>query len=210
MQKASMMETDWTRLYIVRHGETQWNAEGRWQGWLDSSLTPKGQQQARHAAALLKDVHPQALYCSDAGRARQTAAIIGEAVGLTPIPEAALRERFYGDYEGLTSNEIDERFPGTRYEAGRDRRDTWRPIAGETLVEVSARVIAGLRLLAEQHPGETIIAVTHAGVLRVLDALVTHQSLDDIWDRVPGNCAIFVLEINPGGDLRLVQHFAEL
>lgn len=201
------LENNWTTLYVVRHGETQWNADGRWQGWQDSDLTPLGRQQAAGAGEKLKGRGIGTIYCSDAGRARETARLIGEAIGVTPQPDPALRERFYGEYEGMTSLEIDERFPGTRYEAGRDRRDTWRPIGGESLIEVTARVMTFVRLVAQQHAGEHVALVTHAGVLRVLDGVSSGEVLEDIWDRVPPNCGIFVLEASPQGDLRVKEHF---
>jgi len=203
-----MSDKPWTKIYVVRHGQTEWNASGRWQGWLDSDLTDIGRQQAVDAGQKLKTSGAIALYSSDAGRALATARIIGEALNLQPIAEQGLRERFYGEYEGLTSEEIDQRFPNTRYLAGRDKRDTWRPIGGESLVEVGARVMTTFRLIAGQHPGEAVIAVTHAGVLRVLDALSSRESLDDIWDRVPGNCCIFELEASLAGDLKVVNHFS--
>jgi broad specificity phosphatase PhoE len=133
-----MSDNIWTKLYVVRHGETRWNFEGRWQGWQDSDLTETGRQQARQAAELLGDSGAHVIYSSDAGRAKETAGIINVTVGAEIKLDAALRERFYGEYEGMTSDEIVGKYPGTRYEVGRDRRDTWRPIGGESLVEVSS------------------------------------------------------------------------
>lgn len=198
-----------TRLYVVRHGETVWNFQGRWQGWQDSELTELGQQQAARAAGELQDSGAVALYSSDAGRALQTATIIGEKLGLTAIVDQGFRERYYGEFEGRTSDEIDAQFPGTRYEPGRDLRETWRPVGGETLVEVTARVMASIRMVADEHPGESVIIVTHGGVLRVLDGVASRKPLDEIWDHTPANCAIFVLDANLAGDLKIVQHFAE-
>ncbi len=200
----------WTKLYVVRHGETRWNYEGRWQGWQDSDLTDKGREQAAAAAECLRDCGATVMFTSDAGRARETARIIGEKIGLLAHPDSAIRERFYGEYEGMTSAEIDAKFPGTRYEAGRDKRETWRPIGGESLLDVTARVMQFIRLLAQEYPGQSVVLVTHAGVLRALDAVSCKSSLDEIWDRVPGNCAIFELEANAQGDLRVVKHFADV
>ncbi len=203
-----MTDKPWTRLFVVRHGETKWNFEGRWQGWLDSPLTEKGREQAARAGETLKDCGATAIWTSDAGRARETAEIIGRALNLRPEADAGPRERFYGKYEGMTSSEIDEKFPDTRYEAGRDLRDTWRPVGGETLVEVSARVLTFIRQMTEKYPGETIVLVTHSGVLRVLDALSSRQSLEQIWEQAPANCAIFELDANADGDLKVVRHFS--
>lgn len=205
-----MSDETWTTFYFVRHGETVWNSQGRWQGWQDSPLTELGQQQAATAAETLRECGATQLFTSDAGRARQTAQAIGTVLDLSPQPESSLRERFYGEYEGMTSNEIDEKFPGTRYVEGRDLRDTWRPIGGETLVEVGGRVLTFLRTAATELPGETIVAVTHAGVLRVLDSISSGDTLDTIWDRVPPNCGIFQVKANAAGDVKVLEHFCEV
>lgn len=193
---------------MVRHGETRWNCEGRWQGWQDSDLTERGLTQACDVARQLADSGAVAVYSSDAGRARETARKIGEALGLEPHAEAAFRERYFGSYEGLTSLEIDDKYPGTRFEFGSESRENWRPAGGgETLVEVGARVLSGLRILADKFDGESVIVVTHGGVLRVLDSIASRQTLAETWDRVPHNCAVLVLDVNAAGDLKLVRHF---
>lgn len=202
-----MTTENFTTIYFIRHGETVWNAEGRWQGWQDSPLTEKGEQQAAAAAEELRELGITHIYASDAGRAKRTAEIIGDTLTLRPWLVSELRERYYGDFEGLTSQEISERFPGTMFDETRDRRDTWRPVKGETLVEVGARVLTFIRQAARKHPGGTIAAVTHAGVLRVLDGLSCGQPLEEIWERVPPNCAIFALKVNTAGDLQVVRHF---
>lgn len=205
----SMSDETWTTFYFVRHGETVWNSQGRWQGWQDSPLTETGRQQAAAAADTLHASGASQLFTSDAGRARQTAEIIGTKLGLQSRLESSLRERFYGEYEGMTSDEIDAKFPNTRYLEGRDLRDTWRPIGGETLVEVGARVLSFIRAAAAEFPGETVVAVTHAGVLRVLDSVSSGETMDNLWHRVPPNCGIFQLQANAAGDVRVVAHFCE-
>jgi broad specificity phosphatase PhoE len=140
----------------------------------------------------------------------ETARIIAKPHGLEIHATTALRERFYGDYEGLNSAEIDARFPNTRYEKGRDTRDGWRPPGGETLVEVAKRVLPFLRELAGEHPGQRLLIVAHSGVVRVLDMLSSGQKLEDIWMRAPGNACIFVLRGNAEGQLQVVRHFAEV
>lgn len=207
------MQTDtdtWTTFYFVRHGETVWNAQGRWQGWEDSPLTDVGKQQAAAAAETLKTSGATMLFSSDAGRAKQTAAIIGGSLNLEARAVSELRERLYGEYEGLTSDEIEAKFPGTRYTQGRDLRESWRPIGGETLIEVGARAMTFIRQIAAQSPGATVIAVTHAGVLRVLDGLSCGESLENIWDRVPPNCGIFQVRANAAGDMQVVEHFCKM
>jgi probable phosphoglycerate mutase len=201
--------TSWTEFVVVRHGQTRWNAEGRWQGWLDSPLTELGIEQAQAAADALRGVEMDAAYSSDAGRAMATAQIICEPHHLMVQATEALRERFYGEYEGLNSEEIEARFPGTRYTEGRDTRDGWRPPGGETLIEVAERVSAFLRELAALHGGQRVLLVAHSGVLRVLDMLSSGQRLEEIWDRAPTNACIFTLRGNLAGELQIVRHFCE-
>lgn len=204
-----MSDDNWTTFYFVRHGETIWNFEGRWQGWQDSPLTEKGQEQAAEAARKLQGCGATQLFTSDVGRALQTADIIGEELHLYAQRESLLRERFYGEFEGLTSDEIDAKFPGVRYEAGRDLRDTWRPIGGESLVEVGSRVMTFIRTAAVHYPGKTVVAVTHSGVLRTLDSVASGETMDALWDRVPPNCGILHLQANSAGDVKVINHFCE-
>ena len=101
---------------IIRHGESTWNAEHRWQGWLDAPLTDLGREQARRRAHSLADAGflPSVVHCSDLGRARRTADILAEVLGAPCRPHPGLRERSAGEWEGHTSDEIDERWPGMR------------------------------------------------------------------------------------------------
>src|SRR5688500_14129220 len=100
-----------TRILLVRHGESEWNAGGRWQGWADSSLSELGRQQAFEASAAVGTV--DAIVASDLERATQTALIISETIGVGPVMiEPDLRERDVGEWTGLTRDEIEERWPG--------------------------------------------------------------------------------------------------
>lgn len=198
-----------TTLIFVRHGQTIWNAQGRWQGWLDSPLSDVGIRQAQGAAEELKDTHIDAAYCSDSGRARRTAEIICKAHSIIPVPVEALRERFYGGYEGLNTQEIEQQYPRTRYKAKRDTREEWRPPQGETMVEVRLRLKSFIDEVVQRHPGETVLMVTHSGVVRALDSLCCNLSLDDIWHRAPGNCAIFIVRAHDGS-FEVVRDFHDL
>src|SRR5437879_451752 len=102
-----------TRLLLLRHGQSTWNAEERWQGHADPPLSELGEHQARTAAEAAAHLGVSALYSSDLTRARQTAAAL-TPVGITPVVAPALRERDVGEWTGLTTTEIDERYPGFR------------------------------------------------------------------------------------------------
>ena len=132
------------RVLVLRHGASTWNAEGRWQGWLDAPLTAEGEMQAAARARELahNGVNPRVIYTSDLGRARRTAEIIGAHLERPVVPDDGLRERNGGEWQGRTGAEIEAGWPGMR--------DAWRrgeltaPPGGESDVAVLTRVDAAL------------------------------------------------------------------
>ena len=147
-----------TLIYLVRHGETDWNREHRIQGSTDIALNDTGRDQAATTGELLSTRAWDGVYASPLSRAYETGAIIARRLGLPEpgvVPEVA--ERRYGEAEGLTGDEIDARFPGDTPVPGRETRE-----------EVAARTIPALVALAERHPGESIVVVSHGGVIRTV------------------------------------------
>jgi broad specificity phosphatase PhoE len=143
---------------MVRHGQSAWNAEGRWQGWTDVALTPLGEAQAhaRGVALAAGGIGDAVVYSSDLQRARRTAELIAAALDATVAIEPRLRERFGGEWQGHTAAEIDERWPGMR-EQWR-RRELHAPPGAESDETVLAAA-----------PGDhAIVLVTHGGVLRLV------------------------------------------
>jgi len=173
-----------TRIVLVRHGQSTWNADGRWQGQADPPLSALGEAQARAAAGGCPDV--DAVVASDLVRAQQTARIIGEHRGFGPVrAEPRLRETFTGEWTGLTRDEIEETWPGW---LAADRR----PPSFEPWEQVTRRATTALVDLHEAHPGGTVLAVAHAGVIRAiergLDVLGTvPKNLGGRWFRVNGD-----------------------
>lgn len=147
-----------TELYLVRHGETDWNRQHRIQGLTDIPLNPTGRKQARAAGKLLSRRAWNGIYSSPLSRARETATIIAEQTGLSqPDAVDALVERNYGEAEGLNFIEIDRRYPNRSEVPGQESR-----------AEVIARVVPALRELAASHPGESLIVVSHGGAIRAM------------------------------------------
>ncbi len=157
------------RILVVRHGESLWNRERRWQGWIDIALTDIGEVQARARGAELRAAGLRfgAVHSSDLVRAARTAELLAEELGLArPTTTADLRERFGGHWQGLTRDEMTARWPAER-EAWR-RGELAAPPGGETDDEVIARVDAALvRINAASDEGP-ILVVTHHGVVRLL------------------------------------------
>ena len=149
-----------TRVLVIRHGQSTWNAAGRWQGHADAPLTDLGRSQAANAVAAFPAV--DAIWASDLERARSTAAIIGGALQLPVRVDARFRERNAGDWTGLTREEIDTGWP--RYLV-----EHRRPAGFEHDEEVLARILEGLSDVHDTHPGGQVLIVTHGGVLRAME-----------------------------------------
>jgi probable phosphoglycerate mutase len=142
---------------IARHGQSEWNAQGRWQGQADPPLSPLGELQAAHAASRLSGI--DVVVASDLERARRTACIIAESLGVDDVrTDPAFRERHAGEWQGLTREEIERQWPG--YLA--DRR---RPPGFESDEALLARTDAGLRRIVDDHTGRRVLVVSHGGVI---------------------------------------------
>ncbi|MGD9944152.1 MAG: histidine phosphatase family protein [Burkholderiaceae bacterium] len=155
-----------TELILVRHGITPWNRERRFQGQIDIPLSDEGVQQAQRTGRRLASLPLAAVYSSDLARARQTAEPIAASRSLALQFEPGLRERHYGGFEGLTRDEL-LRDHADAFRRWREREPDFQlpGAGGETLRQFYQRVEATLRALAARHAGETIVAVTHGGVL---------------------------------------------
>jgi len=158
-----------TTLLLVRHGETDWNAEGRLQGHTDRPLNDYGRRQAKELAERLAGEGADAIYASDLVRAKETAEIVGERLGLTVAVDPDLREKDWGTWEGLTGDErVHVEFEG---ESTEDHRD---------------RVMGAVRRIVARHPEQRIVVVTHGGSLRRIQAAV-----NGVADPVIENCAVW-------------------
>ncbi len=153
-----------TQLIIVRHGETEWNIKSIRQGNLDSRLTEKGMAQAKALAQRLAREHFTALYSSDLGRAVQTAEEVASVTGHEIITDPRLRERHLGIFQGLSGEEIKQKHP-EEYKLHRSLGPDYVIPGGESVRQQVARNIAYLNEIGSKHLGETIVVVTHGGVI---------------------------------------------
>ena len=153
-----------TRLIIVRHGETIWNVESKFQGQMDSALTALGIAQSQALAERLSRCQLSGLYSSDLGRARQTAQLIADRVGQEVRLDARLRERHLGIFQGLSRCEAEQSLPGEFARLMSSEVD-YVPPEGESFSQSSARVLGCLGELARGHAGQQIAIVTHGAVL---------------------------------------------
>jgi alpha-ribazole phosphatase len=156
-----------TTLLLARHGETDWNREGRWQGHTDTPLNELGRAQARALAEALQRERIDAVYTSDLSRSQETAEIVAAARGLEVHTDPRLREIHFGRWEGLTTPEIRARFPD---EAERWFSDDGRNSfgGGETYVAMGERVVSALSEVAAAHPNGNVLVILHGGPIRGL------------------------------------------
>lgn len=156
-----------TTLFLVRHGQTAWNNDGRFQGQTDIPLDAEGCRQARALRQRLAGVDFSAVYTSALQRAIETARLTLEESASLSHPLSSLNERNFGRWEGLTRAEIMERFP-EEWERQRQSSSIAAPAGGESIPALQERVATALRHLASQHPDQTLLVVTHGGVVRTV------------------------------------------
>src|SRR6266508_1445069 len=173
-----------TELLLIRHGETDWNRGGRFQGHADPPLNETGREQARALAQELADAQIDVVYTSDLARARQTAEIDA------------------GEWQGLTWPEIEERFPeGAR--TWHDRGHGWD--TGETYEQLGERILTALRRIAADHPAQRVLVVGHGGTIRATRAFLkdTSVAVSRRKSRGIANCEVFRVVTEDGGFRRI-------
>jgi 2,3-bisphosphoglycerate-dependent phosphoglycerate mutase len=190
-----------TQLLVARHGETDWNREGRWQGHGGPGLNETGRRQAHALAGRLGGLQIDALYTSDLARAVETAEILAARIGRTPMLERGLREVDNGDWRGLTRAQVRQRDPAG-YRRWLRGEPGWH--GGETYDEMHARVVTTLDRLLAMHRRGRIVLVSHGGAVR---AIVAHAVGLPAHDRVhidgAENCSLTTVA-TVRGELRLV------
>jgi broad specificity phosphatase PhoE len=186
------------RLVLWRHGETDYNATGRWQGHLDSALTETGWNQARFAVPVLTGFAPELVVASDLRRATNTATVFTDAVGIPLRIDERLRETHLGKWQGLTNAEVEAEWPGMI--------DLWRadptvaPPDGETRVEVAARAAEVVDEIDQEFSG-TAMLCAHGGLITALTGRLLELPVES-WAQFGGigNCHWTVFTRRQGGD----------
>ena len=202
-----------TQLLLIRHGETAWNAEHRIQGQLDIPLSPLGVLQSERLAECLANEPIDAVYSSGQSRAWLTAVPLAARLGLEVIAEPRLRERSFGIFEGLTLDEIAERYP-PEFKKWRERDPAWRPEGGESGQQLIDRVLSAVSDIGTKHPSQTVVLVSHGGVLDVVyraarllewHAPREHQMLNAAVNRLTTSATPLLLSIERWGDVAHLQ-----
>ena len=181
----------------MRHGETDWNRDNRFQGHADPPLNETGRAQARALASTFSSQTFAAAYTSPLRRAAETAAILAGELGLEPRADESLKEVDVGSWSGMTRTEVEYRFPigfARWLEYGHGWDD------GETYDELGARVVSGLVRIGHEHDGKDVLAITHGGPIRSALAAAERVPFDQARRsiHVVGNCAVVRLAVRDG------------
>jgi broad specificity phosphatase PhoE len=169
-----------TIILLARHGETDWNRDGRFQGHADPPLNRRGRAQARELSRTLAGESIDAVYSSDLRRAHETALLVAEPHGVPVVTDRGLREIDVGSWSGLTRTEVEETFPGAEHHDGESRE------------QHLARVVEAMERIARAHPGERIAVVSHGGSLRAL-----HHAIGEPLQPIE-NCGVYELRFRDG------------
>lgn len=174
-----------TEFWVVRHGESTWNADGRYQGQTDVPLSHVGILQAASLAERLTGQHFDAVYSSDLARASQTAESVAERLSGHPTvqPDPGLREIDVGELSGLVLADIEARYPDYLRDLRADPWATRRP-GGESMADLFARCGAAFERLRARHPGGRVLVFTHGGVVRVAVGLALGGISGNAWARL--------------------------
>lgn len=183
-----------TTLLLIRHGETDWNVEGRYQGQADPPLNETGLHQARQTALELQNLGPHALYSSDLRRARQTAQAIAEITGLTIQLEPRLREVNLGEWEGILYTEIKARYPELLRRWEEEPLKTIPP-GGESIWALRHRVLDAIAEILARHTGQQVCIVSHKTPIAIIKCHYLDIPLEHIWNLLPPNAAWERLEL---------------
>jgi alpha-ribazole phosphatase len=181
----------------VRHGQTLWNLERKYQGHSDIALTDKGVSQAQAVATRLAEEPIQAVYASDLSRAFKTAECIADKHNLTVTLVPELREIKFGDWEGLTYEQISERWPGLLGKLWTTPDELEIP-AGETFYQLKERASAAIQQIVDAHPGQTVAVVAHGGTIGTILCAMLDIHLNHVWSIRQDNTAVNVIDYYDG------------
>lgn len=185
-------EKGMTKIVLVRHGQTEWNISGRYQGQTDVPLSAEGVEQARRLAEDFPVGHLDAIYSSDLDRARVTAECLAKHFELPVRLEASFRELNFGAWEGLSYEEIISRWPDALENFLR-HPDRLHIPEGESFLALQERAMAKVHEIVAAHPGKTVAVVAHGGILRTILCNALHMPLEYLWSIRQFNTAVSIV-----------------
>ena len=183
------------RLILVRHGQTEWNDSGRYQGQSNVPLSETGRHQAASLARNFPVQQLDAIYTSDLERARETAEYVASKFDVSVIREKAFRELSFGDWEGLTYREISSRWPEEADKLFTAPDELVIP-NGETFQELQKRALDKIHLLYEKHIDQTVAIFAHGAINKTILAGLMHIPLHYLWSLRQDNTAVNILRLD--------------
>jgi probable phosphoglycerate mutase len=194
-----------THLHLIRHGETNWNAEGRIQGQSDSRLNETGRSQARELREQLWLADFDGFYCSSSRRARETMEILLNDQTAAVRYMDALREISLGPWEKQTQTDVISQYPQA-FEDFRKAPDRFCLPGAETFDDVRKRGVAAVRQIVSQHPGRSIMVVSHGAIIKTILCHYAHRPLRQLWDPPSlHNCAHSIVAVDGDGRGRVLR-----
>ncbi|NMM65797.1 histidine phosphatase family protein [Clostridium sp. P21] len=192
------------KIYITRHGETEWNKEFRMQGWKNSNLTEEGIENAKKLGKYLKDLEFDLIYTSPLKRAVDTAKYIRGEKNTKIVINEDFKEMNFGLWEGMTANELINRYP-KEYENFLQRPQLFKSFGGENFEEFVQRVKRGLYSIIENNNTcDNVLVVAHAVVIKAVSKIVKGYGIEDIWSLPYINgTSITILEVE-GNNIRIL------
>lgn len=207
---------DTTEIILVRHGETEWNLSGRWQGHADSALSERGVSQAKSLGKRMATMPVDVVYSSDLERAMHTSRLAGISSDWDALALSELRERDLGVLEGMTTSEMESKQPDV-YRRFLNEGPNYQPPGGESFQQFFDRCSNAVEKLVDKHPGKKILGFTHGGVLGVIFRKVLNIGLDVERNFLLLNCSINKIQKSNGkwhlvswGDVAHLQELGSL
>lgn len=182
-----------TQLLLIRHGQTDWNLARRYQGQTDIPLNPTGISQAEELANKLQKGQFDAIYSSDLSRAKQTAQIVSEKLGIPVTTDPRLREICKGIWEGMSFDEVKEKYAVALSQDNADPANSRTP-GGETVAEVAARMAASADDISMQHPQGSVLVVSHGLAVSTLYCQANKVPLSKVYQFIPENAVPIKIE----------------
>lgn len=187
-----------TKIIFVRHGQTEWNVLGRYQGQTDIALSPLGIEQAEKLAAHFPVDKVEAVYSSDLVRAMTTARCVADSFGLTVEPRPELRELNFGDWEGLTYDEIVAKWPDALNNFFQ-HPDVLEIPHGESFPKLRERALDAVEKIVACHPNQTVAVFAHGAILRTILTAALHMDLKYVWTIRQFNTAVNIVTYTEHG-----------
>ena len=199
-----------TKLLLIRHGQTDWNKDGKFQGQSDVALSEEGVRQAEELARNFPVESVDAVYSSDLKRAYRTAELIARKFGCEVQTKQTLRELNFGDWEGLSYAEIVNGWPDAMKNFLR-HPDVLEVPHGETFQQLRERAMNTVQEIVAQHEGDTVVLTAHGGILRTILTAVLHMPLQYLWSIRQFNTAVNIVRYDDGNwTIELMNSIAHL